>query len=164
MSDEKKEPEAPKPEPDPAAAAKQAAGLLWQAARGVATEIKREVEKAGLKDHIKAAKTEIDTAIRAAAKELDEYIAKVQPPPPGYTKDWPPSGAPQSSALADDAAGAPAAQDGDKPKEKDGDMPKEGAPKDERADAGVAPGGGKDATGERRDMRILLDDDEPPKK
>ncbi len=158
MSDEKKEPEAPNPapqadpRPDPAAAAKQAAGLLWQAARGVATEIKREVEKAGIKDHILAAKTELDTAIRAAAKELDGYIAKVQPPPPGYTKQWPPG-----AGGAADPEKASAAGPNDKQRDANDD---EG----ERADGGAAPDGGKDAKGERRDMRILLDDDEPKKK
>ncbi len=144
MSDEgKKAPEGENKEaqPDPAAAVKQAAGLLWQAARAAGQEIKREVEKAGLKDHIRAAGREIENAAQAAAKELEGFIAKVQPTPPTYSKEWPP------------AANANEAKKDDEKKK-----PDEG----ERADGGAAKEGGKDAKGDPRDMRILIE--EEPKK
>jgi hypothetical protein len=128
---------------DPAAAAKQGLGLLWEAARGAAEEIKREVEKVGLADHIRAAGREIGHAAQTAAKELEGFIAKAKPQPPSYSTDWPPK--------PSQASASPQAPAEEAPKPKPEDAP--------RADAGAAPEGGTDAKGEPRDMRIQIEED-----
>jgi hypothetical protein len=132
---------APEPEPSvepdkPADTFKKGMGLLWKAARGVAEEIKQEVEKGGVSDALQQAGRELEEAATHAAKAVESFIDRSGPPPPNYQKDWPPSD------------GATAPTDG---KMADGKM----------ADADVPEDGGVDEeTGERRDMRIQVDPDE----
>ena len=109
--DDKGEPAAASPAvetkaaPDPAKAVKEGLGLLWQAARGAASEIQREVVKAGIGGHIRAAAGEIESAAQAASKELESFIARVAPPPPRYQSDWPPK--PSTTATGAEASTSP---------------------------------------------------------
>jgi hypothetical protein len=135
----KEQPKAPggTPPEEPIEALKQGFGLLWKAARGVAHEIKREAEKAGLGETLQQAGKELEHAAGQAAKALESFFGKVQPPGPRYEKDWPPRGD-TGSAETDPA----------RPKPVDADLP---------------PDGGVDASGERRDVRIHLGDDDQPR-
>jgi hypothetical protein len=120
-------------QPDPKVAFKRGMGLLWQAARTVAGDVKREVEKAHVKESLQQAGKEIEQAAAEAAKALESFIGRAGgEPKPDYTDEWPPKDA------------KPPTPDKTESKQADADIPKDG---------------GKDAKGERRDMRILIDDE-----
>jgi hypothetical protein len=126
-ADDEKDP-AQGEEQDPKVAFKRGVGLLWQAARTVAGDVKREVDKAHLKESMQAAGKEIEQAASEAAKALEDFIGRVAPEAkPEGTDEWPPADAKKDV----------------KPKQADADIPKDG---------------GKDDKGDRRDMRILIDD------
>ena len=119
---------------------KQGLGLLWKAARGAADEIKREVEKGGVTDALKQAGHDLETAASHAAKAVEGFVERVGP---------------ADAKWADDlkSAGFPG---GNKPKQDDTKQPS-----DKQVDADVPEDGGIDEeTGERRDMRIQVEDDE----
>ena len=107
----------------PSEAFKQGVSLLWKAARGAADEIKREVAKGSVGEALQQAGRDLEQAANQAAKGIEQLIEKVQPPPPNYSKEWPPA---KSPPPANDEA---------------------------------ATDGGTTETGERRDMRIQLEDD-----
>jgi hypothetical protein len=109
---------------------KKGMGLLWQAARTAADEIKREVEKGHVTETLQQAGKELESAAHHAAKALEDFIGRASPKPPKYEDKWPPEG-----AAKDEAA---------QPKQADADIPKDG---------------GTDEKGERRDMRIQVEED-----
>lgn len=118
---------APEEELSPRDALKKGFGLLWQAARTAADEIKREVDTAGVKDSLREAGRELEAAAHEAKKALETFIERgPKEPKPDYSDSWPP---PDGGARA------------------------------QRADADIPEDGGTDESGERRDMRILVDDD-----
>lgn len=129
MADEEKPKDEPEVESQSELDAKESfrkgMGLLWRAARTAADEIKREVEKGGVKDSLKQAGRELEAAAEHAAKTLEGMLQRIGPgePKPDYTDTWPPD---------------------QKAKQVDADIPKDG---------------GTDEKGERRDVRIQLDDD-----
>ncbi len=120
---------------DPAEAFKQGIGLLWKAARSTADEIKREVERGGISEAIQAAGRELENAATQAAKSIEGLVAKVQPKSPGYSQDWPPQSAEKDS---------PDDKDGSESNQVDADIPK---------------GGGTTEDGEKRNMRIQLEEE-----
>lgn len=117
----------------PAEAFKAGLGLLWKAARSAASEIKHEVEKGGVSDALQQAGRELETAAQHVGKALDDFVNRAgHAVKPDYADKWPPD---DPAEAKDDANASP-------------DMVG-GAPED----------GGTDEKGERRDMRIQLDDD-----
>lgn len=112
---------------------KKGVGLLWKAARAAANEIKREVEKGGVRESLERAGHDLEIAAQEAAKAVEDFIERAGPksPNPDYTDKWPPD----QGGKVDDKADA---------KLVDADIPEDG---------------GKTDSGERRDMRIQLDDD-----
>ncbi len=137
MSDEKRE--APGAEPtEPAAAPerpseafKAGLGLLWKAAKSAAAEIKHEVERGGVSEALQQAGRELETAAQHVGKTLDDLVHRAGGAvKTDYADKWPPDDATKAAADArPDMVG--------------------GAPDD----------GGSDENGERRDMRIQVDDD-----
>ena len=109
---------------------KQGISLLWRAARSAADEIKREVEKGGVTDALRQAGRDLENAATQAARTLEGFIERVGP------------GDPKTSAWPND----PKARDPQDQKAK-------------QADADIPEDGGTDEKGEKRDMRIHLDDD-----
>lgn len=147
MADDANKPaDAPEPPADGAAEAPRAEeekpseqfrkgmGFLWKAARGVADEIKREVDKGGVSDALQQAGRELEEAATHAAKAVESFIDRSGPPPPNYQNEWPPT----------DGTTSPAA-DGSESKRADADIPEDG---------------GVDEEGRKRDMRIQVDPDD----
>jgi hypothetical protein len=112
---------------------KQGLGLLWKAAKSAATEIKDEVEKGGVSDALQQAGRELETAAAQVGKTLDDFVQRAGAGSSEYQDQWPPDQ--QPAAEAKQAADIP----------EDGDVPKDG--------------GVDESTGEKRDMRIQVDDD-----
>ena len=113
----------------PADTFKKGMGLLWQAAKSAADEIKREVEKGHVTETLQQAGKELESAAQHAAKALEDFIGRASPKPPKYEDKWPPEGK---------------VEDAPAPKQADADIPKDG---------------GTDEKGERRDMRIQVEDE-----
>ena len=115
MSDERDKKE------DPAEELKQGLTHLWKAARGVATEVKKEVERTDIGKELTGAGREF---VRAAANVVDRIADEVgdltRSKKPGDKHDEPP---PAGSAVVPPADGDDEF-DGVKPK------PKEGSPQD----------------------------------
>jgi hypothetical protein len=144
MSDEKGRDEAvgapPKGAPEPVnreaerpgEVFKKGLSLLWKAARSAADEIKHEVEKGGVTDALKQAGRDLEDAANQAAKALEGFVERAGHKP-NYTDQWPPGASPPE---------APA-----QPPQPEGAAP-------------AAPDGGVDENGERRDVRIQIEDDE----
>jgi hypothetical protein len=137
---------------------KQGLGLLWQAAVGTANEIKQEIDRSGASDTLQQAGRDLENAANQAARTLEQFIEKVQPKAPEYSKEWPgaATGETQNDSAQKDAAQKDAAQKDAAQKDaaqKDADDPENGAEKD-------AEDGGETENGERRDMRIQVEDDE----
>ena len=116
------------PDDDPTADFKQGLALLWKAAVGTATEIKKEVDKGGVGDALKDAGRELEVAANAAARTIEGFVDRVAASTPRASTPSPPEGSSDGSA-------------------------EDRAKKNEPADGGV------DGKGERRDMRIQIDDD-----
>jgi len=126
------------PDDDPTADFKQGLALLWKAAVGTATEIKKEVDKGGVGDALKDAGRELEVAANAAARTIEGFVDRVaastpRASTPKYEEGWPPKGSPPEGSSDGSA--------------------EDRAKKNEPADGGV------DGKGERRDMRIQIDDD-----
>jgi hypothetical protein len=128
MSDERDKKE------DPAEELKQGLSHLWKAARGVATEVKKEVERTDFGRELSGAGREF---VRAAANVVDRIADEVS----DLAKPKKPGDPPDDAPVKDDAppkqGGEEDEFDGVKPK------PKEGTPAD--------PG-----------FRIVVDDDAKP--
>ncbi|HHH28685.1 MAG TPA: hypothetical protein ENK57_10130 [Polyangiaceae bacterium] len=132
MTDDPKQPEE---QPDersqtdetPAEAFRKGMGFLWKAARGVADEIKREVEKGGVSDALQQAGRELEEAATHAAKAVESFIDRSGPKPPSYQDRWPPTG---GTTAPDDEGGESKMADGDIPE--DGGVDEEGRPRDMR--------------------------------
>jgi hypothetical protein len=135
---------APKAEPPPPGEAfRQGLSLLWQAARGTADEIKREVDKGGVTDALKHAGRDLEEAANAAAKTLEGFIERVGPQGDHKPYEWPTGGTADTKASekkSDDKAA-------DDKRVEPGDPVKEGED------------GGTTDDGERRDMRIQVEDE-----
>jgi len=122
-------------EESPGAQLKQGLNLLWKAATGTAQEIKREIGRSGVSDTLQQAGRELESAANQAAQSLESFIEKVQPKPPKYSQQWPQSPPPETASDEDD-------------------QPSNSPDPEEKQD------GGTTETGERRDMRIQVDDDQ----
>jgi len=118
----------------PSEAFRKGMGFLWKAARGVADEIKREVDKGGVSDALQQAGRELEEAATHAAKAVESFIDRSGPRPPNYQDKWPPT-------------------DGTTP-------PAEGSTESKMADADIPDEGGVDEEGRPRDMRIQVDPDD----
>lgn len=127
-------PSEPPPE-RPGEVFKKGLGLLWQAARSAADEIKREVDKGGVTDALQQAGRDLEEAANQAAKALEGFVERAGGSKPKYTDQWPPPG-----SGADEAAG-------------------KGQPPQPPGAAPAAPDGGVDESGERRDVRIQIEDE-----
>jgi hypothetical protein len=116
---------------------KKGLSLLWKAARSAADEIKHEVEKGGVTDALKQAGRDLEDAANQAAKALEGFVERAGGHKPNYTDQWPPPGGspPEASAQPPQPEGA----------------------------APAAPDGGLDENGERRDVRIQIEDDDAQK-
>lgn len=106
---------------DPGEAFRRGLGLLWQAAKSAAGEIKKEVARGGVTEQLKIAGRELERAAQAAAKELEGFISKVQPTPPERSNEWPPPD--RKPPTKDAAKGAPT---------EDGGVDEHGEPRDMR--------------------------------
>ena len=75
-----------------AEALKKGMGLLWRAAQTAADEIQREVESSGVRDSLRQAGQELETAAKDAARVLEQFMDRSGPrdPKPNYTDQWPP--------------------------------------------------------------------------
>jgi hypothetical protein len=133
--------------PAPSEAFRQGLDLLWQAARGTADEIKREVDKGGVGDALKQAGRDLEVAANAAAKTLEGFIERVGPHGDHKPYKWPgASGSASAEPKKDDEEGD--AEKGDDKRVEPGDPVKDGED------------GGTTEDGERRDMRIQVEDDD----
>jgi hypothetical protein len=121
------------PKAAPGEAFRAGVGLLWQAARGAADEIKREVAKGNVSEAVQRAGRDLEQAAAEAAKAIEGFLGRIGPGDP-KTSPWPGAGPPPADEAP--AAKAPAS----KAEPKDDDEPNDDAAK-------------------RRDMRIHLDDD-----
>jgi hypothetical protein len=122
--------EAPSLEPERAADAfKQGLGLLWKAARAAAGEIKHEVEKGGVSEALQQAGKELETAASHVGKALDDFVARATPG--GAKPNYQEQWPPNPTAEQ-------------QAKQVDADVPEDG---------------GTAEDGEKRDMRIQIDDD-----
>jgi hypothetical protein len=111
---------------------KQGMGLLWKAARSAADEIKREVDKGGVNDALQKAGRDLESAAGHAAKAIEDFVDRVGPSEPKWSD-------PKAAGF-------------------DSGNPKGAAA--EQVDAESPEDGGVDEeTGERRDMRIQVEDD-----
>jgi hypothetical protein len=119
----------------PGAQLKQGLSLLWKAATGTAQEIKREIGRSGVSDTLQQAGRDLEGAANQAAKSLESFIEKVQPKPPKYSQQWPQSPPPEPPSDQADPPSSP--------------------PEPEKKQDG-----GTTETGERRDMRIQVDDEQ----
>ncbi|MEQ9324521.1 MAG: hypothetical protein RIF41_35480 [Polyangiaceae bacterium] len=130
-------PEEPRVEEEkPSEAFRKGMGFLWKAARGVADEIKREVDKGGVSDALQQAGRELEEAATHAAKAVESFIDRSGPKPPNYQNEWPPTD-----------GTTPPATPGSESKMADADIPEDG---------------GVDDEGQKRDMRIQVDPDDDP--
>ena len=113
---------------DPAEEIKLGLGHLWKAARGMATEVKKEVERTDLGKELSGAGREF---VRAAANVVDRLadevsdLAKPRKPGEGEHRDHrghdaPPEG---SSQVPPDKVGEEDEFDGVKPKPREGGAP-----------------------------------------
>jgi len=139
------EPEAAAAEPEasaedeqrPGEAFKQGLGLLWKAAKSTADELKKEVDKGRVTGALSSAGQELEKAASQAAKAVEHFIGRMGPGDPKMD-EWP-------------------AGEGDPPK----DEPARGEPpKAKQVDADIPADGGKTEDGERRDMRIQVEEDD----
>ncbi len=140
MSDERDKKE------DPAEELKQGLTHLWRAARGVASEVKKEVERTDFGKAIDGAGREF---VRAAANVVDRLADEVQAT---FAKPRKPDDRREAAPPKEPAAAPPADEDED---EFDGVKPK---PRDAAQDGGPrppAPGAGPPDPG----FRIAVDDD-----
>ncbi len=126
--------QAPPTDATPAANLKEGLGLLWKAATGTAQELKREIDRAGVSETLQQAGRDLESAANQAAQSIEQIIGKVQPKAPNYTKEWPGS--------------EPAAQTPETP-----ETPRESSETSAEED------GGSTESGERRDMRIQVEDE-----
>jgi hypothetical protein len=148
--------EAEPAEPDPTDALKQGLGLLWQAAKGAARDLRKDADKAGVGKVVEDAGRGLEAAVTGVARGLEQLVAKVQPPPPKYQEpgEWkaPSAGSKSAKEKKADESGDVSAQ-ADTDKKSEAAQPKA---KDEPA--------GKDETAKSDDSskgaRIALDDDE----
>ncbi len=122
-------------EESPGAQLKQGLSLLWKAATGTAQEIKREIGRSGVSDTLQQAGRDLESAANQAAQSLESFIEKVQPKPPKYSQQWPQSPPPETTSDETEKPSNP-------------------------PDPEEAKDGGATETGERRDMRIQVDDDQ----
>jgi len=90
-------------DPRPAEAFKQGLGLLWQAARSTADEIRREVDKGRVGEALQQAGRELERAATQASGVVEQLIGKVRPPDP-KTEPWPnsPAKRPETEQVDDD--------------------------------------------------------------
>ena len=123
MSDERDKKE------DPAEELKQGLTHLWRAARGVATEVKKEVERTDLGKELTGAGREF---VRAAANVMDRLAEEVgdiaKPKKPGEKHEEPPelNKPPEGSGAAPPGGGTDEDEfDGVKPKPKEGSAPQD---------------------------------------
>jgi hypothetical protein len=126
MSDErdKSDKSDKKKDEDPAEELKQGLTHLWKAARGVATEVKKEVERTDLGKELTGAGREF---VRAAANVMDRIAEEVgdiaKPRKPGEKHEEPPelNKPPEGSGAAAPGGGTDEDEfDGVKPKPKEG--------------------------------------------
>lgn len=127
---------------DPAEDFKEGLNLLWKAALGTADEIKKEVDKGGVGDALRDAGRELEVAAAKAASTLESFLDRVSPAAPKYEKNWPEQAQEAAAKEGDPPTQGGAATDKDASTDKDAKEPEDGGEKD----------------GERRDMRIQLDD------
>jgi hypothetical protein len=137
-------------EPRPGEAFKQGLGLLWKAAKSTAEELKKEVDTGRVSGALSQAGHDLETAATQAAKAVESFLGRMSPPDP-KSDGWPAGEGDQAKADGDKADGDKA--DGDKA---DGD--KGNQPKSDQVDADTPTDGGTTEDGERRDMRIQVDD------
>lgn len=128
-------PGAPKPGEPPVQAGetfKKGMGLLWQAAVAATEEIKREVDRAEVSETLQAAGRDLESAAQQAAQALEGFIDRVHTgkKPPADGNPFPQGGPAASPPPQNPPAEAP-----------------------EGADGGV------DDEGNRRDVRIQLEED-----
>lgn len=147
------------PPPDdperPAEAFKKGLGLLWKAARSAADEIKREVQKGGVTDALQQAGRDLEDAANQAARALEGFIERAGGHKPEYTDRWPPPGSDVPGRGSENKSAQPENTPSEKAQQdKVQSKGEAGAP----GSAPAAPEGGVDENGERRDMRIQIDD------
>jgi hypothetical protein len=108
---------------DPAEELKQGLSHLWRAARGVATEVKKEVERTDFGKALDGAGREF---VRAAANVVDRIADEVnditKPRKPGEKREGapPPADADEAAPVSGTPADADDEFDGVKPKPKEG--------------------------------------------
>jgi len=133
-------------EQKPGEAFKQGLGLLWKAAKSTADELKKEVDKGRVGGALSQAGQELENAATQAAKAVEQFLGRMSPPDP-KTAEWPTGEGDKAKGDQVDAdGGADAGTD---------------AGADAGADAGTD--GGTTEEGERRDMRIQVEDDDKDK-
>lgn len=160
MSDEPEggaPPEPPTRDERPKEVFKKGLGLLWQAARSAADEIKREVEKGGVTEALQQAGRDLEDAANQAAKALEGFIERAggHPKPP-YTEQWPPPGSEPPEKASD---WPPPGSSTPSTAPEAGSAPEAAQPPQPEGAAPAAPEGGVDEDGERRDVRIQIEDD-----
>lgn len=86
-------PELPDEEGRPGETFKQGLGLLWQAARSAADEIRREVDKGKVGEALQQAGRDLERAATQASGVVEQLIGRLSPADP-KTQPWPnsPSG------------------------------------------------------------------------